>query len=113
MADPILRHYRTTNPATANTIFSVTGAIPPARALVVSKIIAWNLQVAATVVLYVGPTAEAATVIGIFILNSDKEGYMETGVIVSAGEHVYARTDNATAVTLVVHVFGQEIDNVV
>lgn len=111
MSASSLKHYAATNPASANTVFDAMGAaVPATRALVVSKIVVVS-AVAQTVALYLGSSATSTTVIAWALSLSAGQVYTETGLVVLAGERIYAQTNNAVATNLVVAVFGEEVDN--
>lgn len=111
MAAPILRHYNASNPTTANTVFQVAPAVPAGRSLVVSKVVASTLSsgTAQELTLYAGATSAIESIFAYTLLGG-YEVYTESGLVLVAGQLLFARSSIAGA-TMSVHVFGQEVDN--
>jgi hypothetical protein len=114
MAAPSLKHYRMVNAAGANSLNDVTGAVPAARALVVSKISFANLAgVSQNISFYIGTSAThvpADIVVNTLPLGPGQQ-YTETNLVVLAGERLYFKTDAAATNSIAVSVFGEEVDN--
>lgn len=109
MANPLLRHYQTATFGAGSNV-NVSGVVGANRALAVSKITVANLAGASvTFTLHVGAAASSATQIGTSITLAAGQVYTETGLVVLAGESIFASTTTTNGIA--VNVFGEEIDN--
>lgn len=113
MPAPKLRHYKV-RPGTANTATPVHAAVPPDRALVISKItVAHDNSSAAAqqFSLFIGPHGVGGVEdrIAILITLNVGEVYTETNLVALAGEAVHINA--VSAIGPVIHVFGEEVDN--
>lgn len=112
MPAPLFRHFRATNPAGVSVVFDVTGVVPAGRALIVSKVTLNDLAGGVhAIAIIISPTADLSGFVTTITIGAG-ETYAETGLVVLAGERLYARTSNGGATTLACNVFGQEVDNV-
>jgi hypothetical protein len=100
MAAATLRHY---SAALTNTSATTLVTVPASRALVISKIVV-AASGAATVTLTVGGQ-DIATALPL----TAGQVYTETGLVALAAETVTATASAGN--TLIVHVFGEEVDN--
>lgn len=110
MPAPVLRHYSQNVTAGGSNATIIGSAAGTSRALVISKVIITNQSATATtggMIIYAGAEVLSTRIVDQLSL-APGESYVETGLVLLAGEFFRVFTPGAP---VNVNIFGQEVDN--